>query len=82
VTPGSALVKAPSAALARRTQTPAEVKAELHAARERVKARLSTLEGELGTVGRWREIVRRHPVLTIGGVFVAGYLIGKWWGRR
>jgi hypothetical protein len=75
-------VKAPTGTLARRTQTPAEVKAELHAARERVKARLSTLEGELGAVGQWREVVRRHPVLTIGGVFVAGYLIGRWWGRR
>lgn len=78
----SAIVKAPTGALAHRTQTPAEVKAELNAARERVKARLATLEGELGAVGQWREVVRRHPVLTIGGVFVAGYLIGKWWGRR
>ena len=78
----SAIVKAPNGALARRAQTPAEVKAELHAARERVRVKLSTLEGELGAVGQWREIVRRHPLLTVGGVFVAGYLIGKWWGRR
>ncbi|MCA3013738.1 MAG: hypothetical protein INH41_15265 [Myxococcaceae bacterium] len=79
---GSALVKAPDGAPARRAQTPAEVKAELHAAREKVKARLVTLEGELGAVGRWREVVRRHPVLAVGGVFVAGYLLGRWWGRR
>jgi hypothetical protein len=78
----SALVVAPRGALARRAQTPAEVKAQLHAARERVKAKLVTLEGELGTVGKWREVVRRHPVLTIGGMFVAGYLIGRIMGRK
>ncbi|MCU0701425.1 MAG: hypothetical protein MUC96_33360, partial [Myxococcaceae bacterium] len=61
----SAIVKAPNGALARRAQTPAEVKAELHAARERVRVKLSTLEGELGAVGHWREIVRRHPLLTV-----------------
>ncbi len=80
--PESALVVAPNGALARRAQTPAEVKAELHAARERVKAKLVTLEGELGTIGKWREVVRKHPVLTIGGMFVAGYLIGRILGRK
>lgn len=69
-------------ALARREQTPAEVKAELQAARERVKSKLDALEHDLGAVGRWRETVRKHPVLTIGGLFVAGYLLGRLWGRR
>jgi hypothetical protein len=27
-------------------------------------------------------VVRRHPVLTIGGMFVAGYLIGRIMGRK
>ncbi len=78
---GSIVVRK-NGALARREQTPAEVKAELQAARERVKSKLDALEHDLGAVGRWRETVRKHPVLTIGGMFVAGYLLGRLWGRR
>lgn len=78
----SAITARPPSALSTREVTPAEVKAQLEAARERVKAKLERLEQDLGAVGRWREVVRRHPVLTIGGVFVAGYLLGRWWGRR
>lgn len=77
----SAITVRPPSALAR-TQTPDEVKAKLHAVRERLKGQLETLEQDLGAVGKWRETVRRHPVLTIGGLFVAGYLLGRWWGRR
>lgn len=76
----SAIVVRKSGAIVR--QTPAEVRAELHATRARVKAKLDALEHELGAVGKWREAVRRHPVLAIGGMFVAGYLVGRWWGRR
>jgi hypothetical protein len=83
--PGSAITVKPEASLTRR-ETPAEVKAALHAAREKMKHRLAALEDELGGVRRLqervRETVRRHPVLTIGGMFVAGYLLGRWWGRR
>lgn len=77
----SAITVRPPSALAR-TQTPAEVKAQLHAVRDRLKGQLETLEHDLGAVGKWRETVRKHPVLTIGGLFVAGYLLGRWWGRR
>lgn len=68
--------------LARTNETPAQVKAELHAARERMKSKLDALEQNLGALGHWRETVRRHPVLTIGGLFVAGYVLGRWWGRK
>lgn len=82
---GAAIIPKPNGALARR-ETPAEVKAALHAAREKMKARLTALEDDLSGLRRAqdkvREAVRRHPVLTIGGMFVAGYLLGRWWGRR
>jgi hypothetical protein len=78
----SALVTRPPQSLARVTETPAQVRAELEAARERVKVSLDTLEQNLGALGRWRETVRKHPVLTIGGMFAAGYLLGRLWGRR
>jgi hypothetical protein len=52
------------------------------AARERLKVSLDTLEKNFGALGRWRETVRKHPVLTIGGLFAAGYLVGRLWGRR
>ena len=79
---GSAITLRPPQSLARTGQTPAQVRAELDAARERVKASLDTLEQNLGALGRWRETVRKHPVLTIGGMFAAGYLLGRLWGRR
>lgn len=77
----SAITVRPPSALAG-TQTPDEVKAKLQAVRERLKGQLEALEQDLGAVGKWRETVRKHPVLTIGGLFVAGYLLGRWWGRR
>lgn len=75
----SAIVPSEAAPL---TRTPAQAKAELHAARERVMARLEALEKELPSMGKWRDVVRKHPVLTVGGLFVAGYLVGRWLGRR
>jgi ElaB/YqjD/DUF883 family membrane-anchored ribosome-binding protein len=78
----SSLIVRPPQSLARATETPAQVRADLEAARERVKVSLDTLEQNLGALGRWRETVRKHPVLTIGGMFAAGYLLGRLWGRR
>lgn len=78
----SAITLRPPQSLARTHQTPAQVRADLDAARDRVKASLDTLEQSLGALGRWRETVRKHPVLTIGGIFAAGYLLGRLWGRR
>lgn len=62
--------------------TPAQVQADLQATRERLKKSLDTLEDRLGPAAKWRQAVRKHPVLAIGGVFVAGYLLGRLWGRR
>lgn len=78
----SALAQRGPAQLARAEQTPSQVKAELHAARERMKAKLDALEKDLGALGHWRETVRKHPVLTIGGALFAGYLLGRIWGRK
>ena len=79
---GSEIIVRPPQSLARATETPAQVRAELEAARERVKVSLDTLEQSMGALAKWREVVRKHPVLTIGGMFAAGYLLGRLWGRR
>lgn len=76
------LVVRPASPLARRAQTPLEAKAQVQAAREQLKVRLEALERSLPSMPRWRETVKKHPMLTIGGLFVAGYLLGRWWGRR
>jgi ElaB/YqjD/DUF883 family membrane-anchored ribosome-binding protein len=78
----SSLAQRSPTRLARADETPSLVKAELHAARERMKAKLDALEKDLGALAQWRETVRKHPVLTIGGALVAGYLLGRMWGRR
>lgn len=78
----SQLIVRPPQSLARATQTPAQVRAELEAARERVKVSLDRLEQSMGSLAKWREAVRKHPVLTIGGMFAAGYLFGRLFGRR
>ncbi len=63
-------------------QSAAEVKAQLHAAREKAAQSLEALERRLGRAAQWRETVRRHPVLTLGGAFVVGYLAGRLLFRR
>jgi len=78
----SSLIVRPPHSIVRATQTPAQVRAELEAARERVKISLDTLEHSMGSLAKWREAVRKHPVLTIGGMFAAGYLLGRLLGRR
>ncbi|MBE2249238.1 MAG: hypothetical protein IAE78_06765 [Myxococcus sp.] len=76
------LTRRPESRLALRGQTPAQVRAELQAARERLEASLAGVEQRLEAVGKWRQVVRKHPALTIGGMFVAGYLLGRLWSRR
>jgi ElaB/YqjD/DUF883 family membrane-anchored ribosome-binding protein len=78
----SLVVRPARSSLARAPQIPERARADLVAARERLKVSLDTLEKNFGALGRWRETVRKHPVLTIGGLFAAGYLVGRLWGRR
>ena len=53
------------------------VRADLEAARNRVRDRLAVLEQDLGRAGRWRKVVRKHPVLSLGAALAVGYLVGR-----
>lgn len=71
-----------SEALARREETPAEVRDELAAARLRVSRSLEAVESTLQPLGDWREAVRRHPLLAAGAAFTAGYVLARLFSRR
>ena len=71
-----------SEALARREETPAEVRDELAAARLRVARSLEAVESTLQPLGDWREAVRRHPLLAAGAAFTAGYVVARLFSRR
>lgn len=81
---GEGLARRPPLAVvkAEQQQSAAEVKAQLRAAREKAAESLKALEQRLGRAAQWREAVRRHPVLTLGGAFVVGYLAGRLFFRR
>lgn len=71
-----------SDALARREETPAELRDELVAARLRVTRSLEAVESTLQPLGDWREAVRRHPLLAAGAAFTAGYVLARLFSRR
>lgn len=75
------LVKAPPSALVP-VGSPEEARAQLAAARERLVKRLDDVQRALTPVTHWRDVVKRHPVLTIGGAFLVGYAISKLFSRR
>jgi len=79
---GTAITLRPSGILERKNETPEQLRASIEATRDRLRVSLQTLEHDLGALGRWKQTVRKHPALTIGGMFVAGYLLGRLWGRR
>lgn len=65
-----------------RSPSAAEARAELVAARERAKRALEETQAQLGSVGDWREVVRKHPYATIGGAFLVGYTLARLLNRR
>lgn len=65
-----------------RSLSAAEARAELVAARERARRALEAAQSQLGKVGDWREVVRRHPYATLGGAFVVGYTLARLLNRR
>jgi hypothetical protein len=75
------LVKAPPSAIVP-VQTPEEARAQLAAARERLARRLDDVQRALTPMTHWKDMVKRHPVLTIGGAFLVGYAISKLFSRR
>lgn len=79
-----AIVKSPPRALTRpsRDVSPEEARAELAKARERVVGQLARLEKSMGKAARWREVVRKHPFLTLGGAFLVGFGLARLFSRR
>jgi hypothetical protein len=75
-----AIVRAPPRALAPAKDT-ADARAQLAAAREKLLARLEVVEQTLEPLSNWRSVVRRHPILTIGGAFVVGYALARLFSR-
>lgn len=57
-------------------------RADLAAARAKVRRQLDELEKSLPAVPPWRDVIRRHPLLTIGGAFVVGWAVARWFTKR
>ena len=77
----SEIVKAPPRALAPAATTD-DARAQLALARERLAKKLEVVEHTLGPLSDWRVIVKRHPVITIGGAFLFGYALSKLFSRK
>lgn len=75
------IVRAPPRALAP-VASPAEARAQVAAAREKLLARLEVVEKTLEPVRDWRSAVKKHPLLTIGGAFVFGYALARLFSRK
>lgn len=77
----SAIIKAPPRTLAPVKSTD-EARAQVAAARERLLQKLDGVEKSLGPITNWRTVVKRHPVLTIGGAFLVGYALARLFSRK
>lgn len=78
------LVKAPPRAItpASADESTEKVRAQLAAARERLAKQLDDVQRALTPVTRWQELVKRHPLVTIGGAFLVGYALSKLFSRK
>lgn len=76
------IVKAPPRALVPAATTPDEARAQLARARERVVKNLETIQRTLKPVTHWADLVKRHPLATIGGAFLVGYALSKLFSRK
>ncbi len=77
----SAIIKAPPRALAP-VATTVEARAQLVAARERLLQKLEVVEKAIEPLADWRVVVKRHPLLTIGGAFFVGYALSRIFSRK
>ena len=76
------IVKAPPRALVPVATTADEARAQIKSARERVVKNLEVIQRTLKPVTRWADVVKRHPVVTIGGAFLIGYALSKLFSRK
>lgn len=77
----SEIIKAPPRAIVP-ASTPDEARAQLAAARERLVKQLDDVTRALTPMSRWKEVVKRHPLVTIGGAFLVGYALSKLFSRK
>lgn len=75
------IIKAPPRALAP-ASTPADARAQLVAARERLAQKLDIVQHTLEPLSDWRTVVKRHPLATIGGAFLFGYALSRLFSRK
>lgn len=59
-----------------------EAREQLAAARKRLEASLESIEHSLEPFSKWKGVVKKHPLLTIGGAFVIGYALARLFSRR
>lgn len=78
----SDLIPAPPRSLTRADDSPLQARLDLEAARARVRRSLDQLETTLPVLTSWRETVRRHPAITAGAAFLAGYLLARLFTRK
>jgi ElaB/YqjD/DUF883 family membrane-anchored ribosome-binding protein len=82
VTTSSALARVPTQALEKTNDSAAQARVDLARARERVSKQLAALEQSVPALTNWRDVVRRHPVLTLGGALLTGFAIARLFSRR
>ena len=79
------LAKAPPSALttARAAEgSTDEARAQLVAARLRLSSKLDDVQRALTPIIQWQQVVKRHPLATIGGAFLIGYALSKLFSRK
>lgn len=76
------LAKASPRAIVPAPKTADEARAQIKSARERVVKNLEVIQRTLRPVTRWADVVKRHPVATIGGAFLIGYALSKLFSRK
>ena len=76
------LAQAPPRAIGPVPKTADEARAQIKSARERVVKNLEVIQRTLRPVIRWADVVKRHPVATIGGAFLIGYALSKLFSRK
>ncbi len=78
----SAIIKAPPRALVP-VANAAEARARVTMARERLVDRLHAVEMTLGGPRtKWGALVKKHPILSIGGALLVGYAISRLFSRK
>jgi hypothetical protein len=60
---------------------PAAIRAGIERARQEIEQSVADLRQGVADSLDWRSMVRRHPTLTLGSAFAAGFLIARWTTR-